>query len=183
MVWPTAEQEWVLRFALGSPTDRRPAGDLDVRRLDDTTRRLLPLLYPKLRDLDVRGALRDASEQEYRQTASRNAALFDRGRRLLDELQKAGVATLTLKGAALVVRYYGDAGLRPMADMDVAIPIASLFPSIAALHRGVVVGLELDFGGSVRRRRHAWGAKVCFAGLSLEEIRRVERNAQRHRGP
>lgn len=135
MVWPTAEQEWVLRFALGSPTDRRPAGDLDVRRLDDTTRRLLPLLYPKLRDLDVRGPLRDASEQEYRQTASRNAALFDRGRRLVDELQKAGVVTLTLKGAALVARYYGDAGLRPMADMDVAIPIASLFPSIAALHR------------------------------------------------
>jgi len=139
MIWPTTEQERLLRLALASPADARAAASslsgIDVGRLDSTSRRLLPLLYPTLRDLDVRGPLLDEAELEYRSTASRNVALFDRGRALIRDLTTAGVATLALKGAALVSQYYRDPGLRPMADMDLLIPLKALFPALGAFQR------------------------------------------------
>jgi len=137
MIWPTAEQERVLRLVLSpSHAALEAAGRVDVRRLDHTSRRLLPLAYPALRDLGASGPLVEAAECEYRFTASRNAALFERGRRLVQGLRRAGVEPIALKGAALVARYYRDAGLRPMADLDLLVPLNGLFPALAAFQRG-----------------------------------------------
>jgi hypothetical protein len=54
---------------------------------------------------------------------------------LLGELAAAGVRTLLLKGAALVTRYYGDPGLRPMNDFDIAVPAAAAVEAVAVLER------------------------------------------------
>jgi hypothetical protein len=139
MAWPTDEQERLLRAALAAPADAgaacRSLRGIDARRLDQASRRLLPLLYANLRELEVRCPLVEEAEREYRRTASRNAALFDRGRALIQELATDGVATLVLKGAALAGRYYRDAGLRPMTDIDILIPIKALFPALAACRR------------------------------------------------
>ena len=155
MIWPTAEQERLLRLATSPPSDLRGAlDDLDVPPLDPTSRRLLPLLYPTLRGLDARGPLLDAADAEYRWTASRNAALFERGGALVRELRSAGVATLALKGAALVARYYRDAGLRPMADLDLLVPLKALFPTLLAFqHAGWTPRYTLT--PSLIRTRHA----------------------------
>lgn len=154
MIWPTAEQERLLRLALLSPADARAAATIDVRRLDPTTRRLLPLLYPTLRDLDVRGPIFDEAEAEYRRTATRNAALFARGGALIRSLTAANVATVALKGAALVSRYYRDPGLRPMADLDLLIRLEGLFPALVAFQRaGFTPRYALT--ASLIRTRHA----------------------------
>ena len=135
-IGPTAEQERLLRLATSLPMDPRAAlDDLDVRSLDPTSRRLLPSLCPILRGLGARGPVRDEAEAEYRRTASRNAALFERGGALIRELRRAGVTPLALKGAALVARSYRDAGLRPMADLDLAVPLRALFPALLAFQR------------------------------------------------
>src|SRR5262249_33340216 len=55
---------------------------------------------------------------------------------LVHDLTSAGVDSLVLKGAALVLGWYRDPGLRPMADLDLLIPITRLFPTLTALHRG-----------------------------------------------
>jgi hypothetical protein len=139
MIAPTAEQELLLRAALSPPAGPFVVGqalrDVDVRRLDATSRRLLPLLVLAPRAQEPCGALLEMAEREYRRTAARNAALFDRGRKLIEDLDTAGVETLVLKGAALVPRYYRDPGLRPMADLDILIPIKAFFPALAALQR------------------------------------------------
>jgi hypothetical protein len=59
----------------------------------------------------------------YLHTWSRNYMLFHHGGLLLDRLAGAGIPTLLLKGAALVHTCYdGDPGLRPMNDLDLAVP-------------------------------------------------------------
>jgi hypothetical protein len=40
----------------------------------------------------------------------------------LKQLDRAGVPTLVLKGAAVCMAFHGDAGARPMADVDVLVP-------------------------------------------------------------
>jgi putative nucleotidyltransferase-like protein len=139
MIWPTAEEERLLRAALSSPTEALDAchalHDIDVRRLRESARRLLPLLYVNLQALELHGPLLEVAEREYRRTASRNAALFDHGRALVQNLETAGVATMVLKGTALVTRYYRDAGVRPMADLDLLIPSAMFFSALAGFQR------------------------------------------------
>ena len=136
MIWPTAEQERVLRLATSPPSDpRRALDDLDVRSLQRTSRRLLPLLRPILRDLEARGPLLDEVEAEHRRAASRNAELFERGGALVRDLRSAGVTALALKGSALVASCYRDPGLRPMADLDLAVPLKALFPTLGVFQR------------------------------------------------
>jgi hypothetical protein len=136
MIWPTGAQERLLRVVSSSPAEVLNAlSGVDVRRLDPTSRRLLPLLYPILRDLDARGPLREEAEAEYRRTASRNAALFERGGALVRDLRSAGVTALALKGAALVASCYRDPGLRPMADLDLAVTLKALFPTLEVFQR------------------------------------------------
>ena len=139
MIWPTADEERLLRAALSYPAEAldacRALRDVDVRRLTDGTRSLLPLLYPNLRALGLRGPLLETAERQYQHTASWNATLFDHGRALIRQLDAAGVETMVLKGAALVTRYYHDAGIRPMVDMDLLIPPARFFSALMGFQR------------------------------------------------
>jgi hypothetical protein len=51
----------------------------------------------------------------------RNQRLFADGAAVLGALEAAGVPTMLLRGAAMAVAYYGDAGMRPMNDLDVLV--------------------------------------------------------------
>ena len=154
-VWPTMEQERLLELALRpSAAALDSLRRLDVARLDAGSRRLLPLLYPALRDLDARGPLIDEAQAEYCRTTSWNAVLLQRAHGLIQELTTTGVPTLVLKGVALVLTCYRDPGLRSMADLDLWIPITRLFPALTAFHRG---GWHLAYAltPSFVRTRHA----------------------------
>lgn len=124
---PDQTQELLLRAALMSG----PAA-LDAWRafqtlvafddIDGGSRRLLPLVHRNLRDriTDEPAALR--LRESYLRTWHANRLAFEALAPVLDALRRAGIRAMLLKGAALAVRYYGDAGLRPMADCDVMVP-------------------------------------------------------------
>ena len=82
-----------------------------------------PLLYHALRRSPV-GAHPAALlrlEQAYLQSTAHNALLFHELARLLDAFQRHSVPVVLLKGAALAVSLYPEAGLRPMNDLDLLI--------------------------------------------------------------
>jgi hypothetical protein len=125
--WPDGEHELLLKAALLTGTDAieawqtlRPRFDAD--RADRAAKRLLPLLGANLRRHGVDDPVLAASARVRQHAASRNRALFDAGRGLLQALAEAGIDTLVLKGGALATRLYGEAGLRPMSDLDVLVP-------------------------------------------------------------
>jgi hypothetical protein len=58
----------------------------------------------------------------YRRTWYDNNMRLHLAAGILGKLHDAGITTMLLKGAALLVRYYRDYGLRPMNDLDVLVP-------------------------------------------------------------
>jgi hypothetical protein len=126
--WPTPDQELLLRASLlpgpaaaEAWSELRPRFDLDD--IDAGSQRLFPLLYRNLRRERIDDSGWPKLKRMYLHTWSRNHMLFHHAGLLLDHLARAGIPTLLLKGAALVHTYYdGDIGLRPMNDLDLAVP-------------------------------------------------------------
>jgi Uncharacterised nucleotidyltransferase len=93
----------------------------DIDRLDAGSYRLLPLLYRNLRAHAIDDPAIKKLKGIYRHTWSKNQL---RMRHMADTLRffdEAGIETLILKGAPLILLYYRDHGLRPMNDVDVLI--------------------------------------------------------------
>jgi hypothetical protein len=128
--WPTAEQELMLRAALlDGPAVEEAWRELRPRLalggLGAAERRLVPLLYGNLKRRGISDPLLSTLQVGYLEAWSRNRWRLDHACLLLDRLSGAGIPTLLLKGAALVLTAYeGDGGLRPMADLDLAVPTA-----------------------------------------------------------
>jgi len=86
-----------------------------------------PLLYWELvRNTDevftaVPPRVRDFFQRSYYQTAARNAVLFSELERILAAFEKAQIAVIVLKGAALAHKLYPDRALRPMSDLDLMV--------------------------------------------------------------
>jgi hypothetical protein len=125
--WPTPEQEWLLQAALlPAPAGRRAwdqwSAAVNVQTLDHGSNRLLPLLYHNLRALGVEHPELDRLRGLYRQAWYKNQILLHRLSQVLQPLTAAGVPVLVLKGAALLLGYYHNLGLRSMTDLDVLVP-------------------------------------------------------------
>ena len=138
--WPTELQTLLLRAALSPSATALDAwrslrGSLDLDRLDHGSQRLLPLLRRNLSALGVDDPVLARCKGVYRYQWGRNQLLFRRGVTVLESLATADVPTLLLKGSALVSRAYGDPGLRPMEDFDVAVPEATGERAVAVLER------------------------------------------------
>src|SRR5438093_12045902 len=131
--------EQVLRAALG-PAERtiREWEQLQPRRDElwaPSTSRLLPLLSRAL----VEAGVDDPTLPRLEQTASRawlgNQLLFRRVGVALGAIAAAGVPTMALKGAPLVLRHYADPSLRPMGDFDLLVDAEGAPDAVAALRR------------------------------------------------
>lgn len=138
--WPDEQQGLLLRAALLPAREalaawRELRPHLDVERLDSGSRRLLPLLALGLRRHGVDDPRLAPMERLYAQTSLRNALLFERARAILAGLATAGLPTIVLKGVPLVLRYYRDPGLRPMADVDVLVRCGDVAPALEVLGR------------------------------------------------
>jgi len=101
--WPDGEHELLLKAALLTETDALEAWQMlrprfDADRADRAAKRLLPLLGANLRRHGVDDPVLAASVRVCQHAASRNRALFDAGRGLLQALAEAGIDTLVLKG-------------------------------------------------------------------------------------
>ena len=124
--WPNKEQELLLRACLLTGDNALAAWQqwenvVGKRTLDLGSHRLLPLLYRNLHNHGVDESLTVNFKQEYFHTWSQNQFTFHRVAALIREFNRAGVDTMLLKGAALVILFYKDAGLRPMTDVDLLV--------------------------------------------------------------
>lgn len=125
--WPNELQELLLRAALfegeaagEAYCEWRGRGGLEA--LDAGSYRLLPLVGHNLArygfDHQDMGMLRGMR----RKTWYENRLLFASLAPTVEMIQKAGIPVVLLKGVPLVLRYYGNPGLRPMRDLDVLVP-------------------------------------------------------------
>ena len=94
----------------------------DVDRLDAGSFRLLPLLWKRMCALDIEDPSRDTFKGVYRKTWYFNQLAIAGAARIIGILSTAGVPAMTLKGLALTLESYRDAGVRSMGDIDVAVP-------------------------------------------------------------
>jgi len=109
--WPTWRQELLLRAALLRGKEaiaawREWKSSVDVDRLDQGSRRLLPLLYRNLRAHGVEDPLMNSFKGIYRLTWYKNQMAFHKMTSLLRSFHHAGIETMLLKGAALVMLHY-----------------------------------------------------------------------------
>ena len=139
--WPTREQLLLLHAAL-SEHERAIAAwrqwnvifDIEHEQLDTGSYRLLPLVYKQLLRKNANEPYTKLLQGLYKRTWYENQLKFQASAGMLRALHNAGIKTLILKGQALAVQYYGDVGVRPMADIDLLVPKDNVFQAIAALY-------------------------------------------------
>jgi hypothetical protein len=124
---PTSVQELLLVAALGSPDEQLAAwrswrAVTDINSLDAGSYRILPLVWRRLARRAVDDVAMATLKGVYRRTWYQNQILLHRASRLLANLHAHGIETLLLKGAALTLLHYRDAGVRPMDDFDILVP-------------------------------------------------------------
>ncbi len=138
-LWPAPEQEQLLAAALLDGDAARSAYatwragiDLDAD-LPYPLLRLLPLVWHNQHRLHCTDPMMGRLKGVYRRFWCENLALFHALTPTLQALADAGLDLLLLKGAPLVASYYGNPGLRPMADLDVALPLVQIPTALAVL--------------------------------------------------
>ncbi len=125
--WPTPQQELLLTAALAD-------GETAVRawhcwqsgEKTETTgegsSRLMPLVYFNLTRLGLNDPSMVSLKEIYIRTRLINRLRLTHLSWLLKLFESQGIPTLLLKGVALALQIYRDPGLRPMADLDLAVP-------------------------------------------------------------
>lgn len=84
--------------------------------------RLLPLVFTRLSVHRPEDQALARFARLHRRIATQNARRLEALERAVSCLEKAGIDTLVLKGAALILGYYEDPGSRPMSDLDLLVP-------------------------------------------------------------
>jgi hypothetical protein len=128
-LWPNERQALVLRAALGEADEARAAfaaliDSVDLERQDVfeyATFRLLPLLYDRMHRLGVRHPVMARLKGIYRRAWYENHRLFHATAPIVAAIEAAGIETMLLKGAPLLVDYYRNHAVRPMSDIDMVV--------------------------------------------------------------
>lgn len=125
-IWPTPDQELVLRAALSEGEPAREAWNRwadasDIGRPDPVVVQLLPLVYRNLVDQGMEDPRLARLKPLYALTWASNQKTFEVLARTLALLDGEGVETLVFKGAALVPLHYRDPGVRGMGDFDLLV--------------------------------------------------------------
>ena len=124
---PTATQELLLDATVGDPADAAGAWARwrqaqDIASLDDGSARLLPLLVPRAVLFPGDDPAWPVIRGCYRRAYFHGQMLRARAAEATALLTGAGIATLAMKGGALLRYYDGNPALRPMNDFDVLVP-------------------------------------------------------------
>lgn len=126
-VLPSPEQRRLLRVAvLDDDTARREwdewrlqGGTLDA--LDPQAQTVLPKLYRRLSAMSIDDPDMARLKGTYRHRWCENVDGLRIARPALSLLEGAGIETMVLKGAALMIAYGRDPGARPMGDVDIVV--------------------------------------------------------------
>ena len=124
---PTATQELLLDATVGESADAARAWTRwrqaqDFATIDDGSARLLPLLVPRAKLFPADDPSWPVIRGCYRRALFHGQMLRARAAEATALLADAGIATLALKGGALLRYYEGNPALRPMNDFDVLVP-------------------------------------------------------------
>jgi Uncharacterised nucleotidyltransferase len=135
---PRESHEVLLRAALGDRDQaveswRRWSADATQDDVDAAALQILPLAWRNVSRFDDSLPKLGHARGVYRYVWVKNQVLLRFGARMLCELDRAGVGTLVLKGAALSVLHYRDLGVRLMVDFDVLVPRAMAPSAISVL--------------------------------------------------
>ena len=136
---PDATQELLLKAALMPPEAavdcwQRWQGRTDIEKLDYASFRLLPLLYKNLQSAGIEGTALVRYRSVYRHFWYKNKLYLHRLGGFLERYNQTGAELpLLLKGVPLILNYYSDPGLRPMADIDILIREDDLQVAFATL--------------------------------------------------
>lgn len=162
-LWPSDEQTLLLRAALADGEAAVAAFQHWRRSIDleaafaRPVMRLLPLVCANLLRLGVDDPLMGRLKGVYRLAWCENQRLFHTMQPVLAHLRNGGVELLLLKGVPLALSYYPSVGLRPMADLDLAVRPEHLDRALALLAE---IGWRGAFKPSPSREdlryRHAW---------------------------
>lgn len=166
--WPTHEQELLLKASLLRGDGAIAAWHdwksiVHIDDLDPGSFRMLPLLYQNLKEHGIEEPVMDRCKEVYRLTWSQNQLLFHGVATLLCSLHDAGIRTMVLKGAALVVQYYQDYGLRPMVDFDILVPTKQAIEAMNVL--------VVERGWKPKRRSLEDFAETSFSVWHAEEFK------------
>ncbi|MFT4519065.1 MAG: hypothetical protein ACI9JM_001456 [Halioglobus sp.] len=123
---PDSSQRYLLTAVLRSSDASLEAwrawcGEVDIEDVDSASFRLLPLIYLRLKTLDPTDQLLARLKVVYRHTWFKNQMLTNQSKHAADIFAKAGIDCMLLKGGALSIGYYQDAGARFMHDMDLMV--------------------------------------------------------------
>jgi hypothetical protein len=134
-LWPTGSDALILRAvmfdgdrALAAWREWRDA--VDYATLDFAQRRLVPLLYTKLRALGVTDPILAHYRNDTRIFWIRNQELLSFAADEIERLEALGIPTLAMKGVPLAASFYDNPGLRPMSDTDVLVQPADAIRAI-----------------------------------------------------
>lgn len=97
--------------------------------------RLLPLLYRRLRSERIADPWMGKLLGIYRHTWARNQILLRDAAQAASALRDAEIPVMLLKGAAMILSQYHDAGLCPAVDMDILVPDTEISAAIRCLRR------------------------------------------------
>jgi len=136
--WPTPLQTLLLQATLWQGPQARDAwqqwqAQIDIENLDEGSTRLLPLLLHNLKQQGIETPLAARFKSVQRYAWYRNQMMMGRAAKLLRAFEEAGVKTMILKGAPLILLHYKDYGLRPMNDLDVLVPTEQSGKALALL--------------------------------------------------
>jgi hypothetical protein len=138
-VWPNHEQQLVLQTVFAQPERAREAyvawrSTLEIEQpFDSAVMRLLPLLYLRVLNISLTDPLTGRLKGVYRRAWSDTHALFHGTAPALSALRDAGIDTMLLKGAQMVLCHYRNYGCRPMSDVDIAVRFEDIEAAIHAL--------------------------------------------------
>jgi hypothetical protein len=124
--------------------------------LDQGSFRLLPLLYTNLHKHGLDDPVMGKLKGIYRNAWSKNQTLFHEMAKVIECLQNAGIKTILLKGASLSLLYYKNNGARPMADIDVLVPMKQARAACELLQKAgwaspvPLSELDLTFGHAIQ---------------------------------
>lgn len=136
--WPNPLQETLLRAALldgeaAARAWREWRARVDLDHVDAESYRLLAPLSANLPEFGADDPLTPLLRGVRRHTWTANHRLMKTAMTPLRALDAAGIPLLLLKGAALVLGYYRDFGLRAFAAVDVLVPVERVKEATALL--------------------------------------------------
>lgn len=136
--FPSPDNLLLLRAALADGDEATGAwaawqAQVGLDQADYASQRLLPLVYRNLQRLGAGDPELPRLRGLYRHTWYRNQLLFRTAGEVVARLREAGIDTLALKGIALSLLHYRDAGLRPMDDFDLLVRPAQAGEAIGLL--------------------------------------------------